>query len=171
MVKVEDLVANKVPREWVLLENFNNPHDEEDFGDFPSEYKKKESKESLVGAYRPQSTLQYTAGSGSTTQIPPLFDGSKSWFKYEELIDDWLDFTVLEETKRGPALKNRLVGDAEMYTGLLHRESLEAIDGVKYFRNTLRPHFIKGAQNVFFWIFYHFNRARRGSFEMVKWID
>ena len=26
--KVEDLVANKVPREWVLLENFNNPNDE-----------------------------------------------------------------------------------------------------------------------------------------------
>ena len=30
---------------------------EEDFGDFPSEYKE-ESKESLVGAYRTESTLQ-----------------------------------------------------------------------------------------------------------------
>ena len=28
VVKVEDLVANKVPREWVLHENFNNPNDE-----------------------------------------------------------------------------------------------------------------------------------------------
>ena len=27
-------------------------------------------------------------------------------------------------------------------------------DGVKYFRDTLRPHFIKGAQNVFLWRFY-----------------
>ena len=64
----------------------------------------------------------------------PLFDGSASWFKYEELIEDWLDLTVLERTKRGPALKNRLVGDAEMHKGLLKRESLRAPDGVKYFR-------------------------------------
>ena len=41
-----------------------------------------------------------------------------SWFKYEELIEDWLDLTVLEETKRGPALKNRLVGNAEPYEEL-----------------------------------------------------
>ena len=32
--------------------------------------------------------------------------------------------------------------------GLLDRESLRAADGVKYFRDTLRPHFIKGAQSV-----------------------
>ena len=68
---------------------------------------------------------------------------STSWFKSEELIDDWLDLTVLEAGKRGPALKNRLVGDAEMYNGLLDGESLRAADGVKYFRDTLRPHFIK----------------------------
>ena len=57
-----------------------------------------------------------------TTKIPPLFDGSTSWFKYEELIDEWLDLTVLQAEIRGPALKNRLVGDAEMYKGLLDRE-------------------------------------------------
>ena len=101
---------------------------------------------------------------------PPLFDGPTSWFKYEELIDYWLDLTVLEREKRGPALKNRLVGDAEMHKGLLDRESLRTADGVKYFRETLRPHFIKGAQSVFLWKFYQFNRARRGSVEMVKWV-
>ena len=103
-------------------------------------------------------------------QKSPLFEGSTSRLKYEELIEDWLDLAVLEETKRGPALKNRLIGDAEMYKGLFKRESLRATDGVKYFRNTLRPHFTKGAQNVFLWRFYQFNRARRGSLEMVKWI-
>ena len=36
-----------------------------------------------------------------------------SCFKYEQLLDDWLDLTVLEAGKRGPALKNRLVGDAK----------------------------------------------------------
>ena len=75
-----------------------------------------------------------------------------------------------KKQKRGPALKNRLVGDAEMCKGLLDRESLRATDGVKYFRNTLRPHFMKGAQNVFLWRFYQFNRARRGSLQMVMWI-
>ena len=73
-----------------------------------------------------------------TTKIPPLFNGLTSLFKYEEQIDDWLDLTVLEVRKRAPALKNRRVGDAEMYKGRLAREPLTAPDGVKYFKDTLR---------------------------------
>ena len=34
MVKEEDLVVNKVPRKWVLLEDFNNPNDEWLWGRF-----------------------------------------------------------------------------------------------------------------------------------------
>ena len=90
---------------------------EEDFGDFPSKYEK-ESKESLAGAYRAESTFDFSAGIGITTKIQPLFDGSTSCIKYEELIEDWLDLTVLEEIKRGPALRNRLVGEAETHRGL-----------------------------------------------------
>ena len=120
---------------------------EEDLDDFPEE-KKDRPAESLVGASRAESADQWTAGSGITTQIPPHFDGSTSWFKYEELIADWLNLTVLGEGKRGPALRNRLVGDAEMHRGL-ERESLRATDGIKYFRNTLRRHFMQGAHNVF----------------------
>ena len=126
--------------------------------------------ESLVGTHRAESADQWTAGSGITTKIPPLFNASTFCCKYEELIDDWLDLTQLEAGKRGPALKNRLVGDADMYEGLLNRESLRTADGVKYFRDTLRPHFIKGAQSVFLWRIDQFNRARRGSAKMVKWI-
>ena len=140
---------------------------EEDLDDVPAENKEKPA-ESMIGAYRAESTDPCRAGSAITVKIPPLFDGSTSWFKYEELIDDWLDLTVLEAEKRGPALKNRLVGDAEMHKGLLDRESLRAADGVKYFRDTLRPHFIKGAQSVFLRRFYQFTRARRGNVEMVK---
>ena len=116
--------------------------------DLPSE-NRDEAAESFVGAYRAESTYQRTAGTGITTKIPQLFDGPTSWFKYEELIDDLLDLTVLEREKRGPALKNRPVEDAEMHKGLLDRESLRTTDGVKYFREALRPHFIKGAQSVF----------------------
>ena len=94
--------------------------------------------------------------------------GPTFWFKYEELIADWLDLTVLEAGKRGPALKNRLVGDAEMHKGLLDRETPRSEDGVEYFKNTMRSHFIKGAQSVFLWRMYQFIRARRGNIEMVK---
>ena len=56
-----------------------------------------------------------------------------------------------------------------MHKGLLNRESLRAEDGVKYFRDTLRPHFIKKAQNVFLWRFYIIIRARTASIDMVDW--
>ena len=58
-----------------------------------------------------------------------------------------------------------------MHKGLLDREHQKTANGVQYFRDTLRPHFIKGAQNVFLWRFCQFDRARRGNIEMAKWIS
>ena len=117
----------------------------------------------MVGAFRAESTDEWTVASGITSKIP-LFDGSTSWFKCEELIDDWLDLAVLEVTKGGPALKNRLISELQKSVkGLLNRESLRAEDGVKYFRDTLRPHYVKGAQNVFLWRFYLLRRWPIGS--------
>ena len=100
---------------------------EEDLDDFPEEDKDR-AAESLVGAHGAESTDQWTPRSGITTKIPPFFDGSTSWFKYERSIDDWLDLTVLEAE-----------GDAEMHRGLRDREPLRAADGVKYSRD---HHFI-----------------------------
>ena len=51
-----------------------NDH-EEDLDDFPSANKEKPA-ESVVGAYRAESTDLFTAGSEITAKIPPLFDGS-----------------------------------------------------------------------------------------------
>ena len=82
---------------------------EEDLGDFQTLSAENRSAESMVGAYRAESTDQWTAASGIPTKIPPFFDVSTSWFQYEELIDDRLDLTVLEARKRGPALKIRLI--------------------------------------------------------------
>ena len=62
---------------------------------------------------------------GVTSKIPPLFDGKSSWFHYEELIDDWIDLTTLDDTKHGPALKNRLVGETAVYKTLLDRNILK----------------------------------------------
>ena len=115
-------------------------------------------------------TDQWAAATRITTKIPPLVNGLPSWFKYEVQIDDWLALAVLEVSERGPALKNKLVGVAEMYTGLLDREPPTAHDGVKFFKGTLRPHYVKGAQSIFLWRFYRFLRARRGNTQMVKWI-
>ena len=40
LLKEEDLVVHRIPREWVLLETFNNFNDAEDLDDFPAETKK-----------------------------------------------------------------------------------------------------------------------------------
>ena len=145
---------------------------EEDLDDFPAE-NRAEKREN-----QPNHWLEHVAQSrqinfrqevGSQPRFHLFLMDQRPGFKYEELIDEWLDLTVLEAEKRGPALKNPLVGDAEMYKGLLDREHLKTADGVKYFRDTLRRHFIKQAQSVFLWRFYQFNRTRRGNIEMVKW--
>ena len=176
----EDLVVNKVPLKKILSRTRSYWRSivqdstllmsdyEEDFADFQN-YSKIQPAESLVGANRAESTDQWTAFSGITVKNPPLFDGSTSWFKYDELIDDWLDLTQLEAGKPGPALKNRLVGDAAMCKGLFNRETLRS-EGVKYSKNTLRPHVVKGASGVFLWRFFQFIRAKRENIEMVKWI-
>ena len=84
-------------------------------------------------------------------------------------MSGWI-LECLKAGKRGPALKNRLVGDAEMHKRLLDRESLRAEDGVKFFSETLRPHFIQGAQSFSSRDFCQYTRARRGNIEMIKWI-
>ena len=89
---------------------------EEDLTDFQSFKKKLYWPKPLVDAYRADDTDQRTVSSGSRVTIPPPCDGPTSWFKYGVRIDDWQDLTVLEAGKRGPALKNRLMGDAAMYT-------------------------------------------------------
>ena len=85
-----------------------------------------------------------------TTKVPPSYDGRSSWFAYEDAIDDWCDITELEPEKRGPALRNRLEGEAAIHKRLLDRERLkDPRNGVKYFKSYLRPLFVKGAANVF----------------------
>ena len=77
----------------------------------------------------------------------------------------------LEPEKRGPALRNRLGGEAQQYKRLLDREMLrDPHDGVNYFKRFLRPHFIKGAQNVFLYRFMQFMKYNRGTMDLLKWM-
>ena len=111
--------------------------------------------------YGPQSeidheTLLGTAALGAgelpqgalmSSKVPPAFNGRGSWFNFEELVYDWEDNSLLESRLRGPALKNRLFGEAAIYKPMLDRESLKNEEtGVDYFLNTLRPHFVNGVQ-------------------------
>ena len=43
-------------------------------------------------------------------------------------------------------------------------------DGVNYFKRFLRPHFIKGAQNVFLYRFMQFMKYNRGTMDLQKWM-
>ena len=85
--------------------------------------------------------------------MPPVFShGRVSWFRYEEAVDDWLSITSIDKPERfGPLLKSRLTANATMYRGLPDNDRLgDPENGVNYFLQTLRPYFVKGAQNVEF---------------------
>jgi len=106
-----------------------------------------------------------------TTKVAPAYDGRTSFFAFEDAIGDWCDITELEPEKRGPALRNRLEGEAQQYKRLLDREMLRhPNDGVNYFKRFLRPHFIEGAQNVFLYRFMQFMKHNRGTLDLQKWM-
>ena len=106
-----------------------------------------------------------------TTKVAPAYDGRTSFFAFEDAIDDWCDITELEAEKRGPALRNRLEGDAAQYKRLLDREMLrDPNEGVNYFKRFLRPHFIKGAQTVFLYRFMQFMKHNRGTMDLQRWM-
>ena len=106
-----------------------------------------------------------------TTKVAPAYHGRTSFFAFEDAIDDWCDITELEPEKRGPALRNRLEGEAQQYKRLLDRDMLrDPNEGVKYFKRFLRPHFIKGAQNVFLYRFMQFMKYNRGTMDLQKWM-
>lgn len=107
-----------------------------------------------------------------TSKVPPAYNGTTSWFQFEELVDDWVDITELDAEKRGPALRNRLEGDAAVYKPLLDWEALrDPEDGVAYFKRTLRPpHFVNGSQSVFMWRVFQLMPFYRGSQDFLRWI-
>eukprot|EP00435_Cladocopium_sp_Y103_P016893 s1267_g4.t1 len=80
-------------------------------------------------------------------KVAPSYDGSTSFFAFEDAVDGWCDFTELDPEKREFALRNRPKGEAAVHKRLLDKDFLRsARDAVNYFKRFLRPHFIKGAQ-------------------------
>jgi len=56
-----------------------------------------------------------------TTKVAPAYDGRTNFLDFEDAIDDWCDITELEPEKRGPALRNKLEGEAQQYKRLYIR--------------------------------------------------
>ena len=141
--------------------------------DLENEYEPNDDYES----YAMRQTIQPHGGqlmmtTQVTTKVPPGFDGKTSWFAFEDAIDDWCDIIELESEKWGPALRNRLEGEAAVYKRLLDRDDLRQPNGrgVDYFKRTLRPHFVKGAQTVFLYRFMNFMKNNRGNGDLMKWM-
>ena len=108
---------------------------------FDDEEHMEESEVFAVNAGRHLQELQrLSALQQVTTKVPPAYDGRSSWFAYEDAIDDWVDITELEPEKQGPALRNRLEGEAAIHKRLLDRDRLkDRVNGVRYFKSYLRP--------------------------------
>ena len=102
----------------------------------------------------------------TTRKVAPAYDGGTSFFAFEDAVDDWCDITELEAEKRGPALRNRLDGDAAQYKRLLELLK-DPIEGVNYFKRFLRPHFVKGAQTVSLYRFMQFMKQNEGTMDLL----
>ena len=73
-----------------------------------------------------------------------------------------IDLITLSAEKLGPSLKNALTGNAEYYKKMLDNEQLRhERNGITYFKETLRPYFVKGANHVFLWRFMQLFRTWR----------
>ena len=83
-----------------------------------------------------------------TTEIPPWFDGAKSWFTYEDELYDWAEITEIAPEKRRLLAKQRLTNDAEHWKPLLENDKLKKPDGLNYLIKTLGPNYVKGAVSV-----------------------
>ena len=74
------------------------------------------------------------------TEVPPEYDGTASWLKYSDALEEWCDLTKVEAKRRGPAIAARLSGRAELFKEQLDRERLKDPEtGVEYLLSTLRP--------------------------------
>ena len=106
-----------------------------------------------------------------TTEVPPGYDGTTSWFKYSDAVEEWCDLTKVEAKRRGPAIAARLTGRAGLFKERLDRQRLRDPETrVEYLLLTLRPFFIKDLQSVFLYRFFQMLRCNRGQTDHQCWM-
>ena len=108
-----------------------------------------------------------------TPKQPPLFNGRISWFRYEDAVDGWVTLTSVEKPEKwGPLLRSRLIDDAAIYRNMLDPALLQdPVNGVEYFKKTLRPYFVNGSTNVFLYRLLSFFNCHRGNQEFIQFIS
>ena len=117
---------------------------------------------------QPSGYTEETLNLSMTAKQPPSYDGRVSWFRYEELVDDWVTFTTIEASQRGPLLKSSLTGDARMYKAVLQNDLLQdPEEGVNYFKNTLKKFFLKGSTSVYLYRLLRFFNHRMQNTEFL----
>ena len=104
-----------------------------------------------------------------TSKRPPDFDGSKSFFTYEDQVRDWVDMTQFSAEKQGPQLLSKIIGPALIHKALVDRAKLKAADGVEYLLEFLRPKYISGKTPVFLHRFFKLLKLTRGSQDFRTW--
>ena len=140
---------------------------EEDFGDFPSEYKE-EPKRIIGWSISRRVDITIYSRKWNHNKNSSFFSSSTFSFEFEELIEDFLDLAVLEETERGPALKNRLVGAATTYIGRFNRESLRATDRSKVFQEYVETPLHLGSSECTFLEILSFQSSKKRKFRISQ---
>ena len=132
--------------------------------------KRKSASAHAGGHFKPM--VENTTTVKFTKKVPPLFDGIMPWFTFEDLLDDWTEITDEEPKKWGVLMKQRLVKEAEHYKALLDNSKLkDPENGLKYLKDTLRPYYVKGAQQVFLYRFLGLIGMKRPrGMDMLTWI-
>ena len=103
-------------------------------------------------------------------KIPPKFEESMSWFKYEELVSDWQVLTEIPLKKQGILLKYSLEGKAAQWQKYLNTEKLKDEDnGVRYFLTEIRNRYLKGKLHIFLARYIAFNKLHRGGMDFRSW--
>ena len=61
----------------------------------------------------PVPTMQ-NAAHPVTTEVPPGYNGTTSWLKYSDAVEEWCDLTKFEPKRRGPAIAPDLTYQVEL---------------------------------------------------------
>ena len=95
-----------------ILDNYYEDEDEEGNDAF---LQTEENSESALYEYTLSSGPTLPHGVLFTTKIPPQYNGTTSWFAYEENVRDWVAMTGVPREKQGPLLKSGLSGHATIF--------------------------------------------------------
>ena len=110
----------------------------------------------------------------------PAFDGTESFFAYEEMVEEWELISKLTPEKRGPALRHRLDGRAKIFahSSDIDVKKLQAPgdpdtgeeSGVAYLMRLLKIRFVRAPVHVFLFRLTQFLQLRRKGTDYQMWI-